>query len=66
MRNSSRSRCQRGRERSKIASWCAWQKPVEELVPGGLSRLPYISGKSRLGLLHEGGRTHSTYYAFIR
>lgn len=40
----------------RMASWYAWQKPVEELLPSELSRLPYVSEKSRLVLLHELGK----------
>lgn len=40
----------------KMVSWHAWQKPTGELVPSELSRLPYVSGKSRLMPLHELGR----------
>lgn len=51
-----RSSCQRGRERAKMALWCAWQ-PAEEFFPSGLSGLPHVSEKSELALLQELGET---------
>lgn len=31
----------------KMASWCLWQKPASESVPGGVPRLLYVSEEAR-------------------
>lgn len=50
----------------KMMSWHAWQIPAGEPIMSELSRLLYVSEKSRLMPLWELGRLSSTHRMFTR